>query len=42
LRIKKKNGNQEIILSSITIAHSPRFEKESEPKKPLTTKIIAA
>jgi hypothetical protein len=42
LRMNKKNGNQEIILSSITIAHSPRFEKESEPKKPLTTKIIAA
>jgi hypothetical protein len=42
LRVNKKNGNQEIILSSITIAHSPRFEKETEQKNPITPKSVAA
>ena len=42
LRVNKKSGNQEVILSSITIAHSPRFAKESEPKKPITLKPVAA
>ena len=42
LRQNKKNGTQEIILNSITIAHSPRLEKESEPKKPITPRPVAA
>jgi hypothetical protein len=36
----KKSGNREIILNSITIAHSPRFN--SEPEKPVVPKPVAA
>jgi hypothetical protein len=41
-RFNKKSGQQEIILSSITIAHSPRFSSESKLEKILTPKITAA
>ncbi len=33
LRTNSKTGTREIILSSITIAHSPRFEGKSGPAK---------
>lgn len=41
-RFNKKNGNQEIILSSITIAHSPRPKGEAKQEKPLIPNNIAA
>lgn len=34
IRGDKKNGTREIILSSITIAHSPRFEGRPEQPRP--------
>lgn len=42
LRGNKNSGNREIILSSITIAHSPRFQRESERGKPVIPKPDAA
>jgi hypothetical protein len=42
LRLNQKTGSQEVILSSITIAHSPRFEGQSKPAKPLISKATAA
>jgi hypothetical protein len=42
LRRNRNCKTKEIILSSITIAHSPRFEKEPEQKKPITPRSVAA
>lgn len=41
-RFNKKSGNREIILSSITIAHSPRFRGEAKQEVPLVPKTPAA
>lgn len=35
LRANKESGNLEIILNSITIAHSPRPQNETDRKKPV-------
>jgi hypothetical protein len=41
-RFNKKTGTGEIIISSITIAHSPRFMGELKQERPLIPKHIAA
>jgi len=41
LRASKHCNYREIILSSITIAHSPRFPTEAGPKKPSSKPLTA-
>jgi hypothetical protein len=41
-RFNKKTGTGEIIISSITIAHSPRFKGEPKQERPSIPKHIAA
>ena len=42
LRFNKDSGNLEIILNSITIAHSPRPQNETDRKPPVLPKPVVA
>jgi hypothetical protein len=41
-RMNKKDGSQEIILSSITIAHSPRLPNQGKQDPPTIPRKVAA